>query len=95
MHELQPKLCVIFGITYLYITAKYITALKRTYPFSASKIRRQANIKKSERGFSFLSALEKNINKIANIGGRNRYTPLSAVYRRNATTYRYGVKGFL
>jgi hypothetical protein len=86
---------VIFGITYLYITAKYITVLKRTYPFSASKRSRQINIKKSEIGFSFFSALEKKINKIASNGGRNRYIPLNAVYRRNVTTYRYGVKGFL
>jgi len=82
-------------MTYLYITAKYITLLNSTYPFSASKRRRHTNIKKSEAGSSCFNALEKKINKIASSGGRNRYTPLSAVYSKNATTYRYGVKGFL
>ncbi|OHD97923.1 MAG: hypothetical protein A3E21_05915 [Sulfurimonas sp. RIFCSPHIGHO2_12_FULL_36_9] len=69
--------------------------LKRAYPFSASKSSKQNNIKKKETGSSCLSALEKKINNIASRGGKNRYTPLNAVYIRNITTYKYGVTGFL
>jgi hypothetical protein len=64
---------------YLYIKAKYIRVLKRTYPFSASKSTKEKQIKSKEVKSFFLSALEKSTYNIANKGGKNRCILLNTI----------------